>query len=162
MSHTATEARSRASAKWIRDNVRAERRHRPPPGRGLRHQHLRSTRKELAGRFYQFLSGHPNIGSYLHRMGTIYDDTCWWCDTSERQTRFHLVARCPAWRGQARVLWKRVEKLWKWERPRAPEVRLLFDDVRAAPAVLTFLRDTRVGRIVPQALGEGGERMGGR
>ena len=31
-------------------------------------------------------------------------------------------------------------------------MRLLFDDVRAAPAVLTFLRDTRVGRIVPQAL----------
>ena len=29
---------------------------------------------------------------------------------------------------------------------------MLFDDVRAAPAVLTFLRDTRVGRIVPQAL----------
>ena len=28
-----------------------------------------------------------------------------------------------------------------------------FDDVRAALAVLTFLRDTRVGRIVPQALG---------
>ena len=39
-----------------------------------------------------------------------------------------------------------------WEEPRAREVRLLFDNVRAAPAVLTFLRDTRVGRIGPQAL----------
>ena len=28
------------------------------------------------------------------------------------------------------------------------------DDVRAAPAVLTFLRDTRVGRMVPLALRE--------
>ena len=28
------------------------------------------------------------------------------------------------------------------ERPRAPAVRLMFDDVRAAPAVLSFLRDT--------------------
>ena len=36
--------------------------------------------------------------------------------------------------------------------PRAPEVRLLFDGVRAAPAVLSFLRDTRIGRIVPQDL----------
>ena len=40
----------------------------------------------------------------------------------------------------------------EWERPRAPEVRLLFDNVRAAPAVLTSLRDTRIGMIVPRAL----------
>ena len=67
-------------------------------------------------------------------------------------------------------MWKRVEWLCDWEEPRAREVRLQFDDVRAALAVLTFLRDTRVGRIVPQALrrrreGErGGEvdREGGR
>ena len=31
-------------------------------------------------------------------------------------------------------------------------MRLLFDNVQAAPAVLTFLRDTRVGRIVLEAL----------
>ena len=43
-------------------------------------------------------------------------------------------------------------KAMRVKEPKAPEVRLLFDDVRAAPAVLTFLRDTRVGRIVPQAL----------
>ena len=49
-------------------------------------------------------------------------------------------------------MWKRVEKLCEWEIPSSPEVRLLFDDARAAPAVLTFLRDTRVGRIVSQAL----------
>ena len=42
-----------------------------PPGRGLRRQHLRSTRKELAGRFYQFLAAHANIGSYLHKVGRI-------------------------------------------------------------------------------------------
>ena len=59
---------------------------------------------------------------------------------------------CPTWRGQARVLWKRVRKLCEWKEPRAPEVRLLFDDVRAAPAVLTFLRDMQVGRTVPRAL----------
>ena len=40
----------------------------------------------------------------------------------------------------------------EWDRPRAPVVRKLFDDVRAAPAVLSFLRDTQVGRVVPQAL----------
>ena len=31
-------------------------------------------------------------------------------------------------------------------------MRLLFDDIRDAPAALTFLRDTRVGRVFPQAL----------
>ena len=50
------------------------------------------------------------------------------------------------------MLWRRVERLCDWKEPRAREVRLVFDDVRAAPAVLTFLRDTWVGRIVPQAL----------
>ena len=62
------------------------------------------------------------------------------------------MARCPTLRGQQRVLWGGIERLCDWEEPRAREVRLLFDDVRAAPAVLTFLRDTLVGRIVPQAL----------
>ena len=44
-------------------------------------------------------------------------------------------------------------------------MRLLFDDRSAAPAVLAFLRDTRVGKIVPQALrrrreGERGREVG--
>ena len=158
MTRTATEARSRATAEWITDHVRTERRYRPPPG----WRQLEGTRKELAGRFYQLLSGHANIGSFLHRIGAVDDNTCWLCDTGQRQTRFHLVARCPTLRGQQRVLWRRVERLCYWEEPRAREVRLLFDDVRAAPAVLSFLRVTRVGRIVPQALrrrreGEGDE-----
>ena len=50
----------------------------------------------------------------------------------------------------------------EWKRPRAPAVRLMFDDGGAAPAVLTFLRDTRVGRMVPLAPREGwrGEDIG--
>ena len=55
-------------------------------------------------------------------------------------------------------MWKRTGRLCEWERPRAPSVRLMFDGVRAAPAVLT-LRDTRVGRMISLALrgGEGAE-----
>ena len=49
-------------------------------------------------------------------------------------------------------MWRRVERLCDWEEPRAREVRLLFDDVRAAPAVLAFLREARVRKIVSQAL----------
>ena len=51
-------------------------------------------------------------------------------------------------------MWKRIAKMCEWKMPRAPAVRLMFDDVRAAPAVLSFLRETRVGRMVPLALRE--------
>ena len=104
MTRIATKARSQATTAWIKANVRAERRYRTPPGRGLRRKHLRHTRKELASRFYQFLSEHASVGAHLYRFGTIDDDRCWWCNTGERQTRFHLVARCPAWAGQARCM----------------------------------------------------------
>ena len=159
MTGAATEARSQATTTWVSERIGA-RRYRPPPGRGLRRQHLRGTIKELAGRFYQFLSGHAATGSYLHdKIHRIDSDRCWWCDTGERQSRFHLVARCPAWRGQAAVMWKRTGRLCEWERPRALSVQLMFDGVRAAPAVLTFLRDTWVGRMISLAPrgGEGAE-----
>ena len=65
MTRSATEARSRASAEWIASHVRSTRRYRPLPGRILRRQHLHSTRKELAGRYYQSLSGYGSFGSYL-------------------------------------------------------------------------------------------------
>ena len=41
-----------------------------------------------------------------------------------------------------------VGKACEWKHPRAPTVRLLFRDERATPAVLQFLRDTKVGRVV--------------
>lgn len=61
MSRSATEARPRASTEWICSHVRPGRRYGPPPGRGLRCQHLHSTKKKLAGRYYQFFSGHAAI-----------------------------------------------------------------------------------------------------
>ena len=90
-----------------------------------------------------------DIHDKIHKIDA---DRCWWCDTGERQSRFHLVARCPTWAGQARFVWRRMERLCEWERPRAPAVRLMFEDVRAAPVVLSFLWDTRVGGVVPLAL----------
>ena len=48
-------------------------------------------------------------------------------------------------------MWKRIARSCEWERPRALAVRLMFDDVHAVPAMLTFLRDTRVGKMVPLA-----------
>ena len=39
----------------------------------------------------------------------------------------------------------------EWIGPGTPSVRRMFNDVRATPAVLTFLRDMRVGRMVTLA-----------
>ena len=123
MTGTATEARSRATEEWITDHVCAERRYRPHPGGGPRRRQLGGMRKELDGRFYQRLSGNGNIGTFLHRIESVDDDTCCLCDTGQRQTRFHLVAWCTTLRRQQRVLWKRVEGLCEWEEPKTRELR---------------------------------------
>ena len=52
----------------------------------------------------------------------------------------------PAWAPQARRLWRDIGEACEWRHPRTPSVRLLWD-VRAAEAVLEFLRTTRVGCI---------------
>ena len=45
-------------------------------------------------------------------------------------------------------MWRSVGKACGWKRPRAPSIRMLFRDDRATPAVPTFLRETKVGRMV--------------
>ena len=45
-----------------------------------------------------------------------------------------------------------MEKDCEWESPRAPSVRLLFRDERATPALLEFLEDTMVGRMLGLAI----------
>ena len=93
MARIATGARSQATAEWISSRVGA-RRYRPPPWRGIHRRHLRCVRKELGGRFYQFLSGHAAIGLYRHdNIHKIDSDRCWWCSTGEHQSRSHIVAR---------------------------------------------------------------------
>ena len=44
-----------------------------------------------------------------------------------------------------------IGKACRWKHPRAQTVRLLFEDQRATPAVLHFLRETKVGRVVTLA-----------
>ena len=48
-------------------------------------------------------------------------------------------------------MWRRIRRLFEKRGPLAPSVRAMFDNQRATPAVLTFLRDTRVGRIASAA-----------
>ena len=74
----------------------------------------------MAGRYNQSLSGHAAIGSYLHdKISKVDSDECWWRNAGKRQPRFHLITRCRARAPQARVMWKRIEKMRGCKRPRA-------------------------------------------
>ena len=82
MTRVSTEARTRPTQEWIRSHVWPERRYQPPQGRGVRRRMLRWVRKSLAGRYYQLLSGHASIGSFLHeRAGSVESSACWWCES---------------------------------------------------------------------------------
>ena len=109
-------------------------------------------RKELAGRFYQLLSGHTAIGPHLKRSGQATDDGCWWGGSGESQTRHHLFIKCWRWMSEIRQLWQKMERDCEWRTRRGPSVRLLFRDERAIPAVLEFLGKTRVGKMSGLAL----------
>lgn len=117
---------------------------------------MAKTKKELAGRFYQLLSGHAAMTEHLRRVGQPPTDRCWWCGSRGKQTRLHLLVRCRRREPEIRQLWKRVEMDCGWGSPRAPSVRLLFRDARVTPALLEFLEDIRVGRIPGRVLLEGG------
>ena len=70
----------------------------------LRRIALCRVRKALAGRYYQLLSGHAAIGSFLHgRMAgpqRLESDECWWCGCGKRQMRHQLFTECRAWAPQ--------------------------------------------------------------
>ena len=40
-------------------------------------------RKNLAGRYYQLLSGHAATGTHQLRFGITDTDECWWCASGE-------------------------------------------------------------------------------
>ena len=56
--------------------------------------------------------------------------------------------RCRAWAAQVKELRGSVGIACEWKRLRALAVRLLSQDERATPAVLTFLRETEIGNMV--------------
>ena len=80
-------------------------------------------------------------------------DDCWWCNCGRRQARHHLFTECRAWAPQIRRLWRRIGKDCRWQHPRAPSVRWLWEE-RAIEEVLEYLGDTRLGcRVSPGRAG---------
>ena len=153
-----TERRTSATQAWIRERVGRRHRYRPPPGGKMRKE-LGGIRKELAGLYYQLLSGHAATANHLVRVGQSQSDQCWWCGSGEKQSQYPLFVKCRRWAPEIRRLWQRVEVDCGWLGPRAPTVRALFGNPDATPALLEFLDNTRVGRMPSQVeLRGGGDR----
>ena len=115
---------------------------------------LNKTRKELASRYYQLLSGHVAVAEHLKRIGQADSDRCFWCGSGEKQTRYHLMVKCRRWAPEIRKMWQKVRAETGWSG--APTVRRLFGDKRNVKAILEFLEGTKVGKMPGRVLLAGG------
>ena len=138
-----TEARSDAINRWIREHPGRRRRYCPPKGGKMR-KALAKARKELAGRFYQLLSGHTAMGNHLLRANQAKRDECFWCGSGERQTRFHLFVKCRRWKPEIRRLWQRVRLDSGWGG--APSIRRLLETRGTCWQSWSFWRKARLGK----------------
>jgi ribonuclease HI len=103
--------------------------------------------KRLASRFYQLKTGHCLTGEYLCWTKSRPTPQCWWC-RCPRQTRHHLLKRCPRWKKEQRILWEEVYKETGRGRERW-KAHELFAESECSQSVLDFLSSTDVGKIVP-------------
>ena len=115
---------------------------------------LNRTQKDLAGRFYQLLSGHAATAEHLVRIGQTDSDRCFWCGTGEKQTRYHLFVKCRRWTPEIKRLWQRVRMETGWGG--APSIRRLFGSEKNVKVILEFLADTKVGKMPGRILLAGG------
>ena len=147
-----TETRANATAEWIRTHCGRRRRYRPPKGGKMRKE-LGKAPKELAGRFYQLMSRHAATAEHLVRVGQADSETCFWCGSEARQTRYHLFVKCRRWRPEIKELWQKVRA--ETGEGGAPSVRKLFGG-KNTKAILGFLEKTRVGKMPGRVLLAGG------
>ena len=102
---------------------------------------LGKSRKELASRYYQLMSGHASVAEHLQRIGQADSDKCFWCGSGAVQTRYHLFVVCRRWTPEIRRLWQRVRA--ETGCGGAPSIRKLFGDERNVKAILEFLEKTK-------------------
>ena len=160
LSQRATEARSQGSREWIRDHVKGSQKI-PSPRGGKVRKGLQQERKEMAGCFYQLLSDHASIESYLaEKVKIVQSSVCWWYGSGERQSRFLRVPSLS--HPEQRHVERRREGL-RVEAPNAPIRQAAFQRQGGSPSGPNL--STRSGGVVTLAPPEGGEtgwRRGGR
>ena len=79
----------------------------------------------------------------LHAHGKQDDDKCWWCASTEAQTREHLLRRCSTWKAQTDLFWQAVAKTTNNAYTTTNDV---FLDERLTQHVVTLLESTSIGR----------------
>jgi ribonuclease HI len=138
--------RTQATA-WIKARTSQRRAYILPKKTGFRVK-LRNEKKEVASRYYQFLTGHALTAPYLKEKLKKQDsDECWWCESGKRQTREHLFKECSHWLSEIRDLWRAVRKEVGWRRAKWKPIALLFREEKVTEAVLNFLRHTSIGKV---------------
>jgi ribonuclease HI len=142
-----SERRSAARNKWIADKGVSGSRYITRRKTGMRTV-LKSTKKHIAARYFQLLTGHAIIAPYLkNKLDKVQTERCWWCN-AKRQTRDHLFKECKRWKPQIRVLWKSVSKATNGRVNRLKSIAKLFSADEATEPILEFLRDTDVGTSI--------------
>ena len=69
---------------------------------------------ECARRWLTVTPLQAATGPYLCvRVKKTDSGKCWWCDSSERQSRHHLFASCKAWTPQRDKMWRDIGKARK-------------------------------------------------
>ena len=99
------------------------------------------------------LSGHAATVEHLERIGQAESSACFWCESGDRQTRFHLFVKCRRWTPEIKRLWTKVKAETGGG---APSIRKLFGEERNTKAILEFLEETRVGKMPSRILLAGG------
>ena len=139
---------------------RAAKRYRPPRGGKVR-KGLQQERKEMAGCFYQLLSDHASIESYLaEKVKIVQSSVCWWYGSGERQSRFLRVPSLS--HPEQRHVERRREGL-RVEAPNAPIRQAAFQRQGGSPSGPNLsMRSGGVVTLAPPEGGETGWRRGGR
>ncbi len=90
----------------------------PEPKRKIKN--LDTLNRKILGQIVGFITGHCNVRYHRYNMNpeNVPDQTCRLC-RSERETSWHLIARCPSLMELRLNLWHRYEirpdEIWDWK-----------------------------------------------
>jgi hypothetical protein len=100
---------------------------------------LDSMRNAIARTAAQIRAGHWRSAVYLKRIRKMADDKCWFCQSSARMTRSHVLLHC----SNAKLQTARTEA---WEGKHPGGVRVLLANPRWERRFVKFLELSGVGR----------------
>jgi len=121
--------------------------------------------KPLPARYYQLMSGHGPVSTYVKRFGHRDYDKCRQGGGGNRTTltQEHLFCHCSRWKHQQKTLRKEVGKVTGWGAGRCRHLKVseLLSIAICDQAAIDFLAATDVGKLPPKVSGRaraGGQR----